>query len=264
MQSRLSKLKDVERKRRILQKLREERQEMVLAINNLEELLANKPGVNKHFLFNYKIPSQTDGAYQQNYIDSLKLALSENPEDTKRGRVLLETIANELGERAAKLEADIVEAVSKVDLKFVPHAAEIKKSLETLSLSFFEEEYFNLMMHHRLLDITREIYRDQITERKGLEKIVKDFFFRKKFSHARKYLKLFGPIEAYSDVIHTIEAYLGPIYQEVRESRDMEKLESRIKELEYLAKELDHKEKVLREAFKGYPGLYDRVAKGYR
>lgn len=76
--------------------------------------------------------------------------------------------------------------MTETDLQVTPQALVIQNSLRTLCKEFFDMQYFTHVVSGKLLELTRQIVRDQVSENISLEKILFHFFETKDFKHTRE------------------------------------------------------------------------------
>ncbi len=87
--------------------------------------------------------------------------------------------------------------------------------------------------------------RDQVTEKKGLHKILHAFFSGLKLSHSKVYNELFSAIEEYKDVSELVALYSETIFREIKETDDIEMIQTRIVEFQARIVEFHEKKDVI-------------------
>lgn len=105
--------------------------------------------------------------------------------------------------------------------------------------SLFESEYAKIRIKTRILDTVRALIRDNITEKKGLNKILFEMFHQ---THAAEHIlgvqEKFKQLRKYQDILSEADEYSGGIFQEIKQSSDEEFIEDKIEKLTSVAKRL--------------------------
>ena len=183
-------------------------------------------------LKNHKFGSDFSDKYISKYNNTLRLIQSKDKRQRQRGIDQLKYITIDMNAQLEKLQKEIDLLIAETNLSAFPKALSIKSNLEVLCKNFFEDDYFDNRISKEILDVTREIIRDQVTEKKGLHKILLQFFNTLDVAHTREKKELFQAIENYKDTLGVLEVYEDSIYREIKETNDVEKIQSRIQELQ--------------------------------
>ncbi len=87
--------------------------------------------------------------------------------------------------------------------------------------------------------------RDQVTEKKGFHKILHTFFSGLKLSHSKANKELFSAIEAYKDASELVALYSETVFLEIKETDNIEKIQTRIAEFQARIAEFHEKKDVI-------------------
>lgn len=137
-------------------------------------------------MYAYKFGDDFSDKYIQRYNNTLRLIQSQDKRQRQRGVEQLKYIAIDIHAQSEKLQKEIDSLLSETDLSHVPQAVVIQNNIEALCKDLFDADYYRVAISGKILDITREVLRDQITERKGLYKILSQFFRDKDFKHTKE------------------------------------------------------------------------------
>lgn len=152
----------------------------------IRNLINGNKDLDIQFFFNYKFGEDVSDKYIEKYFNALRLIQSKDSKQRKRGATYLEGVILDLNTQILKLDQEIAQLVAETDLSHIPQALAVQKSIEAICKDFFEEDYYNVMISGKILDITREVLRDQINEKKGVYKILFHFFEDKKLIHSKE------------------------------------------------------------------------------
>ncbi|MDD5376970.1 MAG: helicase-related protein [Candidatus Gracilibacteria bacterium] len=242
----MTSLKGVERKTKTLGKIRRERETLSKVVQTMKGLIRGEKNIDLQLLFSHEFGEDVSEKYVDRYYNTLRLAQSKDKRKRQRGIIQLEYIIIDVSAQILKFDKEIESLVAETELSDIPMARIIKESLETLCRNFFEDNYYKHSVSGKVLEFTREIIRDQVTERKGLHKILFQLFFiGKDFKYTRENGGLFRLIQEYTDIIDTLEVYSGVIYQEIKGTSDPEKIQSRIQELQAKIEEFQTKKDLI-------------------
>lgn len=250
VQKRVARLKGIERNMKILKKIQEEKRKMGNIIDALERII---DGINEsgdmQLLYTYEFGDDFSDKYIQKYNNTLRLIQSKDKRQRQRGIEQLKYIAIDIRAQSEKLQKENDSLLTETDLSHVPQALVIQNNIEALCIDFFEEEYYKIVISGKIFEITREIFRDQVTERKGLYKILFQFFSKKRdFTLTKEKGSFFRSIKEYNDIIDVFEIYsAGAISHEVRKTNDVERIQSRLQELQEIIGRFQDQKKVIEE-----------------
>lgn len=105
--------------------------------------------------------------------------------------------------------------------------------------SLFESEYAKIRIKTRIPDTVRALIRDNITEKKGLNKILFEIFNQ---THAAEHIfgvqERFRQLRKYQDTLSEADEYSGGIFQEIKQSSDEEFITDKIEKLTSVAQRL--------------------------
>jgi len=167
-------------------------------LQNIEHLIAGDESVDISLLRSYKFGEDKSKKYGEKYQNALGLVIDGDKKrrqgDSKRvlkirvqkGIHYLETVIIDIRAQLLKLDLEIASLRAETDLSAVPQASIVQHSVEAICKDFFDEDYYKTPVSGKILDVTREIIRDQITEKKGLYKILFQFFYKEKLIHAKE------------------------------------------------------------------------------
>ena len=141
------------------------------------------------------------------YYAALQLVQSDDYRKVARGRSILEAYKPHFQSRIEALDIEILKLIADTTLQGMPVAQEVRTAIENIGMDFFDADYYHLMIASHSFELTRRIFRDQMTERRGLDGILKDFLLNKSFSHSRELKHLFTDIESHSGILYELEAY---------------------------------------------------------
>lgn len=240
-----ARLKGVERNTKVLKKTQHKKEIIEEAIGKIRGLISGKKGVDIQFFFAYKFGEDVSDKYVEKYYNALRLIQSTDSKQRQRGANYLESVILDLNTQILKLDKEIASLEAETDLSHVPEALDIQNAIESICRKFFDKEYYEVMIAGKILDTTREILRDQITENKGFHDILVEFLGSLRIEHVRSRKEFFGSVERYTDTVNELEIYAGAIYQEVKGIRDAEKIQSRIQELQGKIEALHERKAVL-------------------
>lgn len=200
-------------------------------INTIESLIKRDKSIDMKYLYRYDFNSDVSEKYMKRYHQALCLTVSLDKKQQKRGARILKGVIIDLQAEKLKLDLEIGELVTETNMELVPQALVIQNSLRTLCKELFDTDYFVHVVLGKLLELTRQIIRDQVTEKIGLEKILFEFFETKDFKHTRENKQVFQSIADYTDTVDTLKVYARTILADIKETRDADKIQLRISEL---------------------------------
>ncbi len=200
-------------------------------INTIESLIKGDKSIDMKYLYRYDFNGDVSEKYMKRYYQALRLTVSLDKKQQKRGARILKGVIIDLQAEKSKLDLEIGELVTETNMEATPQALVIQKSLRTLCKDLFDTDYFVHVVSGKLLELTRQIIRDQVTEKIGLEKILFEFFETKDFKHTRENKQVFQSIADYTDTVDTLKVYARTILADITETRDTDKIRLRIREL---------------------------------
>lgn len=145
----------------------------------------------------------------------------------------------------SKLEKEIDEITVRINLDSMPIEKGIYENLTMIISQFFEEEYYHIMVSKHRFDLLRNIVRDNITERKWLDKIIKEFLMMFKFTKSKELSWIFTLFEDYDSIMSELNDYFESVHSLVKESKDSEFINSKINEFEQKISEFEKLKKLV-------------------
>lgn len=128
---------------------------------------------------------------------------------------------------------------SEISFANIPVAHVIAQSIERLMYSLFESEYAEMRIKTKIPDIVRALIRDNITEKKGLNKVLFEMFHQTHAaSHIHGVQEKFRQLGKYQDVLSEAEVYSEVIFQEIKQSSDQDFIADKIGKLTGVIKRL--------------------------
>lgn len=242
----MTSLKWVEKKTKVLGKTRHQRENLFKIVETMRNLVRGAENIDTELLFSHKFGEDVSEKYIERYYNTLRLALSKDKRKRQRGINQLEYIIIDVDAQILKLDKEIESLVTETGLLGIPRARIIKENLSVLCKAFFEDAYYEHNVSGKILECTREIVRDQVTEQKGLQKILSQLFYiGKDFRYIKEKGWLFRSIQDYIDISDIIEVYSTTIRQEIQETDDVEKIQLRIQELQAKIEEFQTKKDLI-------------------
>ncbi len=162
----MTQLKGVERDTKTLKKILKNKNEICNIIHVIESLLSGEKNLDTSPLFAYKFGEDVSTKYIDKYYNALRLAQSRDKRKQQRGARHLEGVILDQRTQIQKLDKEIELLTEATDITKIPEAVVIQKSIKTFYEGFFDVEYAAQIISNEILDITREIFRDQVTENK--------------------------------------------------------------------------------------------------
>ena len=214
-------------------------------VENMRLLAKGVGNVDLNLLFAHKFGEDVSERYVEKYFSTIRMVSSKDKRRRQRGLLPLENIIIDMDAQVLKMNNEIGLLSIETELSSTPMAATIKQNLETLCKDFYDEDYYRTMVSGGLLELTRELVRDQVTEKKGFHKIFHTFFSGLKLSHSKVYNELFSAIEAYKDISELVAAYSETIFREIKETDDVEMIQARIAEFQARIAEFHEKKDVI-------------------
>lgn len=176
---------------------------------------------------------------RKSYNSTIIRAKSNDPKQRKRGTTALNKYIIFLDTEISLLENEIAWIKSETSFTSIPVAQVIAQSIEKLMHSLFESEYAKIRINTRIPDTVRALIRDNITEKKGLNKILFEIFNQ---THAAEHIfgvqERFRQLRKYQDTLSEADEYSGGIFQEIKQSLDEKFIEDKIEKLTSVAKRL--------------------------
>jgi hypothetical protein len=103
------------------------------------------------------------------------------------------------------------------------------------------------MIRPKIFELTRNIFRNlNLVDKKSIKAIIQEFISTKfDLSKIKSISKNISLIEKYSDLAYELDAYKNQIKSEVKDSRDLESIIRRLKDLELLVEKFNKSKKNL-------------------
>ncbi|MBP9779722.1 ATP-dependent RNA helicase [Candidatus Gracilibacteria bacterium] len=182
----------------------------------------------------------------EGYHTFVERITSEDSRKKKRANVSKKKYQDLVTSNIRKLHTELSHLKKQLPYEHIKEAGIILTSIETIACSIFQDEYVKLNISSRFYDMMRAIVRDSITEKKGLQNILKEGFAREGMGqHMRGMKSSHGVLEEYAKYKYQLEPYMrnGPIWRAVLESQDLDELTQYVKNLGDLLKKLDESAK---------------------
>lgn len=236
------------RKEKAIKSIQDEKRKILNIIAELKSLTKGKRIVDLELLCSYKFWKETSESYVEKYHNAIELAKSKAPKKREKGLLYIGWFIQDFRKYIRLSEKGIKPLLEETNLSsdtLPPLLRNVFDVLEHLCKDFFEIGYYNTAVSKGILEIARQIVRDQITEKTGLKKILFDFFLTKDFARTKVYNKIFKEIDDYIDVVDVIGTYSWAILQEVKETRDTAYIRQMTEELKNKFERLQSVEKGL-------------------
>jgi HrpA-like RNA helicase len=215
----IQQLKRIHQKERTLKKLRIERGMLLNITENLGKLIRGEKA-DIELITSYEFWPEFWEKRKEQIESTLNQVQTRDKRKQQNAKVELQKLIIDLEAGMQKLDIDIDIAIKEKTVQTLSIGKEIHRSLEVLCRRFFEREYFHHVISGKLFDVTRAIVRDQQTEKKGLDNILKELLLHGDFRRSSQVGKTFWKVDEFNTLTEALETYTEEIFQTVKESQD--------------------------------------------
>lgn len=234
-------LKSIAKKRKSLEKMELQLNSLQLIQNSILSL--SQSGIYDVDVLDWALQnhvfSKLSPELKRSYNGTIVRAQSDDLKQKKRGRVVLNKYILFLNTEINLLEKEIQSLKSDMSFVNMPVAGIILPSVEKLIDSLFEPDYARIRIKTKITDIVRALVRDNITEKKWLQKLLFDLFNQ---THAASHMfgvqERFRQLNQYNDSLSEVWGYSDAIFSEVKKSKDTDFINHQIEKATNAVKRL--------------------------